>query len=70
MKLEKLLKVAPCNVCLYVSTTDDPFDDEYTDVFVGNYAKVPVEFLSRKVITVGPALDYNRLDIQIGRYDG
>ena len=46
------------------------FDDNYTDVFVGNYAKVPEHFLSRKVLVVGPSADYNRLDIQIECYDG
>lgn len=45
------------------------FDDDYTEVFVGNYTKVPEHFLSRKVLVVGPSLD-NRLDIQIECYDG
>lgn len=38
--------------------------------FVGNYAKVPEHFLSRKVLVVGPSADYNRLDIQIECYNG
>ena len=70
MKLGKLLKIAPCEICLYVSATNDYFDDNYTDVFVGNYAKVPEHFLSRKVLVVGPSVDYNRLDIQIECCDG
>lgn len=70
MKLGKLLKIAPCEICLYVSTTYDIFDDDYTEVFVGNYAKVPEHFLSQKVLVVGPSVDYNRLDIQIECYDG
>lgn len=48
MKLGKLLKIAPCEICLYVSTSNDIFDDDYTEVFVGNYTKVPEHFLSRK----------------------
>ncbi len=31
MKLGKLLKIAPCEICLYVSTSNDIFDDDYTD---------------------------------------
>lgn len=68
MKLGKLLKIAPCEICLYVSTSNGIFDD-YTEVFVGNYTKVPEHFLSRKVLFVGPSFD-NRLDIQIECYDG
>ncbi len=70
MKLEELLKIAPCEICLYVSTTNDSLDDDYTDVFVGDYTKVPEHFLSRKVLVVGPSHDYERLDIQIERCDG
>lgn len=44
MKLGKLLKIAPCEICLYVSTSNDIFDDDYTEVFVGNYTKVPEHF--------------------------
>lgn len=69
MKLGKLLKIAPCEICLYVCTSNDIFDDDYTEVFVGNYTKVPEHFLSRKVLVVGSSLD-NRLDIQIECYDG
>lgn len=69
MKLGKLLKIAPCEICLYVSTSNDIFDDDYTEVFVGNYTKVPEHFLSRKVLVVGPSPN-NRLDIQIECYDG
>ena len=69
MKLGKLLKIAPCEICLYVSTSYDIFDDDYTEVFVGNYTKVPEHFLSLKVLVVGPSPD-NRLDIQIECYDG
>lgn len=69
MKLGKLLKIAPCEICLYVSPVNDIFDYDYTEVFVGNYTNVPEHFLSRKVLVIGPSLR-NCLDIQIECYDG